>query len=242
MDISHVPLLSRDTALFLNMEYALVGRANECEKQLIDSPLRHSIKQWRDSLDGALALVSSRTLDEIDRAFAPVQLSVAGQHGLERRAASGRIHREPANTPAIRASLERLRLALAREPTIIFEDRGSSLAIYWRTPAGRPGVVRDAANVELARLGSDYRLLLAEQEAHLVLAKATSGTAVRAFMAERPFQGRRPVFVGDEVSDFEGFEAAKEFGGYGIAVGANGLAEYRLNDVRAVRRWLGAVQ
>jgi trehalose 6-phosphate phosphatase len=101
-------------------------------------------------------------------------------------------------------------------------------------------MVRDAVNVELARLGADYRVLQAEEEAHLVPLKATSGTAVRAFMAERPFQGRRPVFVGDEVSDLEGFEAAKEFGGYSVAVGLNVTADYRLDDVQAVRRWLGA--
>lgn len=239
MGVSQVPLLKPGIALFFNMECALVGRTNDHEKLLIDSSLRHAITHWCDSLNGALALVSSRTLDEIDRAFAPVQLCAAGQHGLERRAASGRIHREAAN-PALQASLERLRLALAREPSVIFEDRGSALAIYWRAAAGRTGVVRDAANVELARLGSDYRLLQVDEEAHLVPSKATTGAAVRAFMAEKPFQGRRPVFVGDEVSDLGGFEAANEFGGFGVAVGTYGVTDYRLDDVRAVRRWLGA--
>ena len=62
------------------------------------------------------------------------------------------------------------------------------------------------------------------------------GTAIRDFMAERPFEGRCPVFVGDDRTDEHGFALINAVGGWSIKVGAGPTcARYRLPDVAAVR-------
>jgi trehalose 6-phosphate phosphatase len=90
-------------------------------------------------------------------------------------------------------------------------------------------------------LGPKYRLLEGAYVLELLPRSADKGTAVRAFMAEAPFQGRQPVFVGDDITDLDGFQAAREFGGYGVAVGSRVAGDFAFPDVQAVRRWLDVV-
>jgi trehalose 6-phosphate phosphatase len=90
----------------------------------------------------------------------------------------------------------------------------------------------------LDELGPDYRLLAGANVVELLPRGVNKGTAVRAFMGKPPFAGRRPVFVGDDVTDLDGFAAAQALGGCGIAVGPRVAADYRLTDVPAVRGWL----
>ncbi len=68
------------------------------------------------------------------------------------------------------------------------------------------------------------------------------GAAVRAFMDEAPFAGALPVFVGDDLTDENGFRAARALGGVSILVGPLRAtdADMRLDSVPAVRGWLEA--
>ncbi|RYG36492.1 MAG: trehalose-phosphatase, partial [Burkholderiales bacterium] len=66
------------------------------------------------------------------------------------------------------------------------------------------------------------------------------GDTVRAFMAQAPFAGATPVFVGDDVTDEDGFAAAADLGGFGVLVGErrDTWARAHLRDVTAVLAWL----
>lgn len=76
----------------------------------------------------------------------------------------------------------------------------------------------------------------------LKLVGADKGSALRSFMAEAPFAGTRPVFIGDDLTDEHGFVAVREFNGEGVLVGPRRptAAIYGLEDVTAVRSWLEA--
>ncbi len=234
------PAVHPEVALFLDLDGTLVDFEEDPAAVGVDDALRRAVDATARLLDGALALISGRPIAQVDRLFGSERLPVAGVHGLERRDPAGRVHH--AGVPqAVRSAAARLTALLAGDPAVGLEDKGAALAIHFRGAPEREDAVRHVAGEMLAELGPDYRLLEGARVIELMPRSANKGTAVRAFMAEAPFFGRRPVFVGDDVTDLDGFLAARELGGYGIAVGARVTAEYHLPDVGAVRRWLSAV-
>ena len=73
-------------------------------------------------------------------------------------------------------------------------------------------------------------------------ASSTKGTAIAAFLDEPPFAGRRPIFVGDDATDEDGFAEVDRRGGLAIRVGSLGgsAARFALPSVAAVLCWLSA--
>ncbi|HXP95364.1 MAG TPA: trehalose-phosphatase, partial [Telmatospirillum sp.] len=68
----------------------------------------------------------------------------------------------------------------------------------------------------------------------------SKGTAVEAFMKTDPFRGRKPVFIGDDLPDEDGFEAVRTFGGLGILIGPHRSTKalFQFETVSALRIWL----
>jgi trehalose 6-phosphate phosphatase len=63
-------------------------------------------------------------------------------------------------------------------------------------------------------------------------------TAVRELMTHRPFAGRRPVFIGDDVTDEAVFAVMPDFDGVAISVGEMPGVEYHFDRPQSVRDWL----
>jgi trehalose 6-phosphate phosphatase len=78
-----------------------------------------------------------------------------------------------------------------------------------------------------------FHLILAREAVEIGPRAASKGHAVEQLMARPPFQGRRPIFVGDDFTDEAGMEAARHFGGQGLRV-----AEVFGGEPAAVRAWL----
>ena len=236
-----VPSLRDDWALFLDFDGTLVDLGDDPHRTALDADMRAAVAAAHRFLGGALALVSGRPLDQIDERFGPEHLAAAGLHGLQRRSAQGVLHSSAA-TRVLRRVARSLREAFAGEPRIFIEDKGAALAVHYRLLREASGVVRQAVDTAARSLGPGYRVLAGADVFELLPTHANKGSAVRAFMTEAPFAGRVPVFVGDDVTDLDGFEAARQLGGLGIAVGERVAAEYRLADVPAVCRWLQATR
>jgi trehalose 6-phosphate phosphatase len=236
-----VPSVESRQALFLDLDGTLIEFRNDPTAVRADTALTDAVAACSRHLGGALALVSGRRISDLDVSMAPHRFPAAGLHGLERRDASGNTHAAQVGPEALAGVREKVRTALADEPGVRIEDKGVTLAIHFRTAPERSSTVRSVAQHILADIGPAYRLLDGSGVLELLPSSASKGDAVRAFMAEPPFSGRRPVFVGDDITDLEGFQAVREMGGFGIAVGRRVDAEYRLADVAHVRRWLGTV-
>jgi trehalose 6-phosphate phosphatase len=235
--LGHPPPFRKEDALFLDFDGTLVEFADDPTVVRVDPALRRAVESAAARLAGAVALISGRPIEQIDRCFAPARLPVAGLHGLERRTSDGtRFQVQPA--PALRAAATRLRTKVQSQRGMFLEDKGATLAIHFRAAREQRQVARELAETVLARLGAEFRLLPGVDVIELVPSAAGKGEAVRAFMRESPYAGRRPLFVGDDVTDLQGFEAARDLGGCGIAVGRRVSADYRLADVAAVGRWL----
>lgn len=207
----------------------------------VDDHLTQLLADVAHALDGAVALVSGRTIAALDQLFAPRRWPAAGLHGLERRDAGGRLHR---HAPA-RQRLDHARLALlylaARTPGILLEDKGIAIAVHYRAaPEVEPALRRSLSEVA-AELAPDYHLLEGKQVFELKPAAATKADAVRAFMNEAPFAGRRPIYVGDDITDLDGFAAVERMGGLSVAVGDRVHAKLRVASPRGVRALLATL-
>jgi trehalose 6-phosphate phosphatase len=185
--------------------------------------------------------VSGRRIEVLDALFAPHRFAAAGLHGLQRRR-EGDEPPAPEATPPALASVRDQARALLREryPDALLEDKGEAIALHWRTMPEAAADLQGFAMQALTRLPG-YHLQPGDHVVELRPAHSDKGEAIAAFLGEPPFLGRRPVFVGDDLTDEHGFEIVNAQGGVSVLVGDRGgsAAEHRLPDIEAVYAWLG---
>ena len=234
------PVRAEGVALFLDMDGVLAPLAATPDAVGPVARRTAALKAVAGKMDGRVAIVSGRTIAEIDRISDHALMSASGVHGLERRLKDGSIRRKTADLGVARA-LRAFQLFAADRPGMIVEDKGVSAGLHYRQAPDQAKAAEDLAR----RLQAETGLTL--QPGHMVMELKTpgadKGTAVTAFMQEAPFKGAVPVMLGDDLTDEYGFEAAVALGGYGVLVGPQRTtaARYRLDDVDAVLAWLEAV-
>lgn len=224
-------------ALFLDLDGVLAPMAPAPDAVGPDARRTAVLKALDARLEGRLAILSGRTLAEIDRIAESASRSASGVHGLERRRRDGSVIRDDAD-PAVAEVVRAFRAFAARDAGLIVEDKGVSAGLHFRQAPAQAEAVAALARDLAERTG------LALQPGHMVLELKTpgadKGTALAAFMAEPPFAGATPVMLGDDLTDEHGFEAAARLGGFGVLVGPERetAAAYRLDGVEAVLNWL----
>jgi len=233
------PAFSREWALFLDIDGTLVDIEDRPDTVRIDAGLRDLLRGLCGAMDGAVALISGRSVKEIDRLLAPLRLPAAGQHGAERRSANGLLHLHAPVLERMHEAADRLSRFAARRRGLIVESKGMSLALHYRL-APKLRKLAEAKMRELAmHLGPEYCLQQGKQVLELKPSGRDKGTAIEEFMREPPFAGRLPVFLGDDLTDEFGFACVNRLGGHSVKVGFGAsVAAWRIADAAAVRRWL----
>lgn len=226
-------------AFFFDVDGTVVDLAPSPSLVRLDEELHALLRRLHQAAGGALALVSGRTIEGVDAIFTDSPLPVAGQHGLERRDARGTVTRFAADASELCAVKSSLAQDVARHPGLLMEDKGMSLALHYREAPRLGSYVSRAMRLARERMGTGYELQRGKFVVELKPSVMNKGRAVRAYMAEAPFQDRLPVFIGDDATDEHGFEAVNALGGLSIKVGAGASrACFRLADVVAVKSWL----
>ncbi|RAM61522.1 trehalose phosphatase [Herbaspirillum rubrisubalbicans] len=220
-------------ALFLDFDGTLVDLAPQPEEIVVPPELITLLQRIQQESDGALAIVSGRPLDQLDFFLAPLRLPAAGVHGAERRTADGRILQQP--VPDVHHLRQRLLGLVESHPGLQLELKRGALALHYRHAAHLEQRCVETM-MDALRHEPGFTLLHGKM---VVEAKPpiNKGDAVAAFLHEAPFRGRRPVFIGDDVTDEAGFAIAQGevFGGLGIKIGAGpSQALQRLADPAAV--------
>lgn len=235
------PRLPASAALFLDFDGTLVGLAQRPQDVRVADWVVPTLERLRLQLGGALAIVSGRALCVIDAYLDPLRLAVAGEHGVERRDATGHIERRRAEPPS-EVVLCAGELA-ARHAGLILEMKQSGFALHFRQHPELGALCREALRNALAHAPAaalDWELLHGHCVYELKQRAVSKGTAVQAYLAEPAFAGRLPVFIGDDVTDEDGIRAVQAAGGFGIRVGPGpSQARHRLSDTEAVAAWLG---
>ncbi len=232
------PSLDLDrTAFFLDIDGTLLDIAPTPDSVQVPPGLVDTLERLRYRCGGALALVSGRTLEDIDKLFAPLKFVAAGAHGTQVRpnpdAPIAHL------TRPIPAELRAQFNALADRPGMFIEDKEVTLALHYRLleddglPAAR------VAALDAAAAAAGFGLLHGKKVLELKPAGTDKGTALRGFMAKPPFQGRTPLFAGDDVTDGYAFAVLRQLGGIGISVGrAFPGADYCVARPAQLRQWL----
>jgi trehalose 6-phosphate phosphatase len=232
------PALRRDNALFLDFDGTLVDIAAAPDLVRVAPELPHLLGAIADLLDGALALVSGRPLDELVRLLAPFSGAMAGQHGRERRRSDGSVFSSPAPPALVRAAPVMADFA-ERHPGVRLEDKGGSLALHYRQAPSLAAACGGLARRVVDASGGALKAIDGKMVVELMPRTAGKGRAIAAFLAEPPFRGRMPVFVGDDVGDEGGFAVVDRLGGISVRVGAGPTAaRHRLAEVGDVLAWL----
>lgn len=223
-------------ALFLDFDGTLVELAPGPDDIEPRADMAKALAALDKRLGHRCAIVSGRGLSDIEKHIGPLPVAGAGSHGSDMRRRDG----EPLGEGAVGLPEEiesRLR-AYASEHSLDYEDKPHGGALHYRsnTPAG------PAAHAFAEGLAEEHGWAAQSGKCvvEIVAKSATKGAAVRAFMGEEPFSGSRPIFIGDDLTDEQGFAACEEFGGAGILVGTREAtkARYSLPDVTSVHKWL----
>lgn len=227
-------------ALFLDVDGTLLEIMGHPDEVLATPRLKQLLAAASRSLGGALALVSGRSIASLDRIFAPLSLPAAGLHGLERRDATGRVHYPVGYAGRIAAARSDLVDFVQSEPGLLLEDKGATLALHYRNAPSLEDECRRRIAVALRTAGEEFHIQQGKMVLELKPSGHDKGTAVQALMAEAPFRGRQPVFIGDDVTDEDGFRAVNALGGISIRVGACTGSAARLvaADVPGILDWL----
>jgi len=239
------PALHDGCALFLDIDGTLLELAPTPDSVRVDAGISALLPALAERLDGAVALITGRSMADADRLFRGLSLPLAGQHGLERRAADGSLHR---HLPSF-AGLERLRRDLTefagQHDGLMLEDKGSTLALHYRqAPRLASHVHRTLRSHRASALANEagWRLQPGKGVLEVKPDGRDKGTAILEYLEEAPFARRLPVFVGDDRTDEYGFVAVTVAGGWAVKVGRGPTnASYRLPNVAAVRIWLSAL-
>ena len=233
------PPLAPDQCLFLDVDGTLVEFTDTPSQTLADGAIKALLAELARRLGGALALVSGREINTMDQLFAPLKLPAAGLHGVERRDASGTLHGPSVADGRLNGVRKALALLADSYPGTIIEDKGRNIAVHFRLAPQFGDLLHRSVEAIVAPLSGDYELQDGVMMVEIKQRGFTKGSAVASFMREAPFHGRRPVFVGDDLTDRDGFAAVEALGGMSISVGVRVRGQYQLHDVGGVRRWLG---
>ncbi len=226
-------------ALFLDLDGTLLDFADEPEGVEVSKRVRDLLGRLRDVTGGATALVSGRTMDDLDQLLAPQKFPLAGVHGLVLRDGAGRITRTEVNSEVLARIEGALRRFVKDNPETLLEHKGASLALHYRKrPELEASAIRQAEQT-VAIVGSSMQVLYGNKVVEIKPQGQNKGSAIVCFMKDAPFNGRTPVFIGDDATDEDGFRTVNNLGGVSVKVNSGETAATsRLPDVDAVLKWL----
>lgn len=236
-----LPAFDPGWAYFLDVDGTLLEHSDRPNDVRVEPALRSLLERLLEAAGGAVALISGRSVEDLERLFAPLRFPAAGLHGNELRLSDGELRRHAAHSEALGRIAESLAGLARRHPGLLLENKGSGVALHYRLAPQLRDVAEDAALRAVAALRGDFELQAGKFVFELKPSGKNKGSAIEEFLREPPFAGRLPFFVGDDLTDEYGFTLVNRLGGHSVKVGAGeSAARWRLADAHAVIQWLAA--
>lgn len=213
-----------ETAILLDIDGTLLDLMPTPREVWVPPGLSDTLKRLTDRTSGALAMVSGRSLNDIDLIFAPDMFRAVAGHGAEMRLAIGS-EADAVHAPPMDKELKRRLAAIAKlSPGILLEDKGYSFALHYRLAPHAEKAIYEAVSVIRADLpNAPIEVLPGKFVCEIKHAGFTKATGVRELMTHAPFKGRRPIFIGDDVTDETVFAIMPDMNGLAFSVGRKAM-------------------
>ena len=240
-DVRNASLNHAPVSLFLDVDGTLLDLAERPGDVVTPAGLSEALAKTDSKLDGALALISGRPIEELDRLFEPLRLRASGVHGAQMR-----FHPLASPVSAAKELPDSLWMALLQAvsdfPGAFAENKRFSFTVHYRLAAEKEAPLREAV---MRLVEAAPRIPLEVLNAHCAIeVKAPGpdkGRAIDAFLCAPPFLGRTPIFVGDDITDEAGFAVVSARGGFAYSVGGRRPGAIgAFADPGEVRDWLAA--
>lgn len=238
-DAREFPHPRPDWAWFLDLDGTLLDIAASPMAVSVPPGLVSTLASLRAGAKGALAIVSGRPAQQVRMLLEPLRPATAGLHGLEMVSPDGIRHGPGVTLPPVGGLRSMLQDAVMTMPGVELENKGPTIALHYRgAPAAEPALRRLAAAAVERHPG--FEILDGKMILEFRPAAIDKGVAVRRFMAQPPFAGRVPVFIGDDRTDEDAFAVVAEIGGVTIHVGdgRGSSAAWTIESPTALRLWL----
>jgi len=229
-----------ECAVLLDIDGTLLDLAPTPREVWVPPGLSTTLNRLLEKTSGALALVSGRSLNDIDLIFAPDQFPAVGGHGAEMRSSTGS-EAVATHAPPMDGELKRRLAAIAKlSPGILLEDKGYSLALHYRLAPHAEKAIYEAVSLIRADLpNAPIEVMPGKCVCEIKHSGFNKASGVIELMKHEPFKGRLPIFIGDDVTDESVFAIMPDLGGLAFSVGrrAQGVADH-FDEPCDVRAWL----
>ncbi|WP_439372530.1 trehalose-phosphatase [Bradyrhizobium sp. PMVTL-01] len=213
-----------ETAILLDIDGTLLDLMPTPREVWVPPGLSETLNQLVQRTSGALALVSGRSLNDIDLIFAPDVFRAVAGHGAEMRLSVDN-EADDVHAPPLDKELKRRLAAIAKlSPGILLEDKGYSLALHYRLAPHAEKAIYEAVSLIRADLPSaPIEVLPGKFVCEIKHSGFTKASGVRELMKHEPFRGRRPLFIGDDVTDETVFAIMPDMDGLAFSVGRRAM-------------------
>lgn len=225
-------------SVFLDFDGTLVEIADRPDDVYVDDSTLRMLEAMLSKVGGAVALISWRDIEVVDRLLYPLVLPVAGVHGLQRRDAAGLLHPTIIDQQMMDAITAEIEKALGQEPGVIVEKKFGAVALHSRLRPDFEARCHALAR-EIVRDRPALTLAQGKMVSEIKFEGNDKAAVIEAFLNEAPFNGRIPIFAGDDATDESGFSAVNTRGGISIKIGKGpASAKFRAGSVLEFRAWL----
>ena len=228
-------------ALYLDVDGTILDLALTPDTVEVPDWLVPTLRRLADKLEGAVALVSGRTIPAIDALFNPLKLPAVAVHGGQIRLPSGATLVDEPLAAALQAAGPLLERAILPLRGVQLENKHCAIALHYRRVPESGREVLKIAEVVASGMGAQFAVLVGKCVVEIRPRHLTKGAGLQRLMEEAPFRGRTPIFAGDDLSDEDAFQVVNQLGGITLRVGeaaAASAATHRLTEPEQLRRWL----
>lgn len=225
------PFNPSNDALFLDIDGTILDIAPKAQDVDVPPELIESLKVLKKKLSGALALISGRMIHEIDALFAPLQLTCSGVHGAEwRLSPNGPIK---TGAPLPHQLRDNIAEVFQDMEGVIVEDKIYDVSVHFRLAPEKGPMIEEKFRSLLGAYEKDVSFLPGRKVFEVTRTQHDKSEALKKLLSSPCFQNRRPVFLGDDITDLPAINFCLSCGGAAARVGQSPF-----ESPAKVRLWL----